>query len=595
MTGSTLLFLHSSQIDITLNTRSRFILFLILVLPLILLAWLGQRSLIQDRIVAEHQASELADARLRQAQGVVHGFINELEQSAITALSFLQIADSISDENITLIRQVINTDPFLDHVFVLNSDRELVFPQDTAIYSNAERQFVTSFAEVLSDPNAFRLRSKADVIGQSSSASSDLINSHRYEARREGLIASLNRSKNINETVASTLSDSSDTPPRVEAGWTTWDTGTATDVYLWHRTSSDVLVGQKLSSAYWLSQLIVRLGTSLDAGGLVNATIRLVDKRQRTIYQAGEHLVRDNLDGDVMESPLSKEWLTYPLDGWRLEYFAPATPNTNFKLFVFLSSFLCLLALVFIGVRLVWREYQQKIHTAEQRVSFVNQVSHELKTPLTNICIYADMLETEANQDEHSDPARVSKFAKVVTSESQRLSRLINNVLNFSRAQQQKISVHKTLVSPDELILLTLDNFAPAFESKGIHVETDLAISQTVMLDAELLEQILNNLFSNVEKYAAQGGLAKVVSSFTGNTVTVLVSDRGEGIPLALRSKIFEPFERGSDSLIEGVSGTGIGLSIARDLARLHGGDLSLIDSIQGACFELTLKTEVFQ
>jgi len=248
--------------------------------------------------------------------------------------------------------------------------------------------------------------------------------------------------------------------------------------------------------------------------------------------------------------------------------------------------------LIGIGARMIWQEYRREMHNAEQRVSFVNQVSHELKTPLTNICIYADMLEAEVTQGGQADEQRVKKFTNVVTSESQRLGRLINNVLNFSRAQQQKISVHKSPVSPDDVIKLTIDNFAPALAEKAIKIETELDAQRVVMLDSELLEQVLNNLISNIEKYAVDGGLAHIHSEFNDKQTIIHVRDAGRGIAPALREKIFEPFERGSDSLVEGVSGTGIGLSIARDLCRLHGGDLELIDSDKGACFRVSLVTE---
>ncbi|MBL4673316.1 MAG: HAMP domain-containing histidine kinase [Arenicella sp.] len=202
------------------------------------------------------------------------------------------------------------------------------------------------------------------------------------------------------------------------------------------------------------------------------------------------------------------------------------------------------------------------------------------------------MLEAEVLQNDQPDRKRVKKFTDVVTSESQRLGRLINNVLNFSRTQQQKLSAHKLRASADEIIQQTLNNYAASLATKGIVIKTKLDACTPLMLDAEILEQVLNNLLSNVEKYAADGGLVYVNSEIKDRCVVILVRDAGVGVPSALNEKIFEPFERGSESLTQAVSGTGIGLSIARDLCRLHGGDLTLIDSEQGACFQVTLNTE---
>jgi len=569
---------------LNLNTRpfgTRLIVALILIVPLVLLAWLGHRSLTQDRIVAEHQSTELAQARLREAQTVVHSFINELQQSAVTALSSLEIQGTISSDNISLIRQVVNADPFLEQVFILNAERRLLFPQDTVIHSNTERSFAESFMSVLNDENTFRAKPPTERYIAPASKS-------RYREKVSSRL-SFDRVSSISKTVATAKQDTSGI---METGWTTWDTGTATDIYLWHRTSNNILIGQKLSSAYWLSQLIARLPSGVGEDQLKDASIRLIDKRQRIIYQWGDFALNDPSAEQTNISPISKDWLTYPLDGWRLEYYTSRQAGTNTKLPMFILLFVSLIALIGIGARMIWQEYRREMHNAEQRVSFVNQVSHELKTPLTNICIYADMLEAEVTQGGQADEQRVKKFTNVVTSESQRLGRLINNVLNFSRAQQQKISVHKSPVSPDDVIKLTIDNFAPALAEKAIKIETELDAQRVVMLDSELLEQVLNNLISNIEKYAVDGGLAHIHSEFNDKQTIIHVRDAGRGIAPALREKIFEPFERGSDSLVEGVSGTGIGLSIARDLCRLHGGDLELIDSDKGACFRVSLVTE---
>jgi signal transduction histidine kinase len=96
-----------------------------------------------------------------------------------------------------------------------------------------------------------------------------------------------------------------------------------------------------------------------------------------------------------------------------------------------------------------------------------------------------------------------------------------------------------------------------------------------------------------VEKYAAAGQLMEVITDQTGSTTTIIVADRGPGIPRGQEERIFERFHRLSDRVTEGVGGTGIGLTIARDLARQHGGDLRIVPSASGARFELRLQTAV--
>ena len=116
---------------------------------------------------------------------------------------------------------------------------------------------------------------------------------------------------------------------------------------------------------------------------------------------------------------------------------------------------------------------------------------------------------------------------------------------------------------------------------------------QPVNIDADLLEQILGNLFSNVEKYAASGKKLTITSSQQPNQTTITVTDHGPGIPKKHHKNVFKAFQRLSNKNSDGVSATGIGLTIARDLPRKHGGDLTLAEnkSTSGCHFSLTLKT----
>jgi signal transduction histidine kinase len=222
-------------------------------------------------------------------------------------------------------------------------------------------------------------------------------------------------------------------------------------------------------------------------------------------------------------------------------------------------------------------------------VSFVNQVSHELKTPLTNIRMYAELL--EGNLPDSDD--KTSHYLGVIVSESQRLSRLIGNVLTFARQQRQKLNLHKTEGCVDDVVRAVLDHFRPSLESKGVKIIFTADAGGTVEFDRDALEQILGNLFSNVEKYAASGAKMEVTSRQEGDRTWIDVADAGPGIPKGQAEKVFEPFHRISNKVSDGVTGTGIGLSIARDLARRHGGDVKLLPSGRGACFRVELSTPV--
>jgi signal transduction histidine kinase len=143
----------------------------------------------------------------------------------------------------------------------------------------------------------------------------------------------------------------------------------------------------------------------------------------------------------------------------------------------------------------------------------------------------------------------------------------------------------------DAIIADTLESFRPVLQEAGVQIAFTPDAGRMVMLDADVLTQILGNLFSNVEKYAVGGQALEVTSRQTDDRTEIQVADRGPGVPAAQADEIFKPFVRLSNSLTDGVSGTGIGLTIARDLARLHGGDVTLARAEVGACFRVVLRT----
>jgi signal transduction histidine kinase len=313
----------------------------------------------------------------------------------------------------------------------------------------------------------------------------------------------------------------------------------------------------------------------------------LVDSDDTTVYQWGPFEPDDGTE-PVVELPLSE-----PLGSWRLKYFvdeahfATAGRSAYYSLF----SALAVLAVGLIAAAvLFYREYARSVREALQRVNFVNQVSHELKTPLTSIRMYAELLENDLEGLDPDELPQARGHLRVIVAESQRLSRLIGNVLTFARQRRGKLTLRKSTGCVDEVIARVVERFAPAFVENGIEVAFDGSADSTVWLDVDAVEQILGNLLGNVEKYAADGGRLEIVSRRQGDHTIIEVADHGPGIPAALKESIFRPFYRISDR-IEGRTGTGIGLSIARQLARLHGGDVTLAASDGGARFQVRLYT----
>lgn len=236
----------------------------------------------------------------------------------------------------------------------------------------------------------------------------------------------------------------------------------------------------------------------------------------------------------------------------------------------------------------LYRHQNRALKLAAERVSFVNRVSHELGTPLTNLSLNLD-LATEALA---SRPADARKRLALVSEEIERLSRLVANVLTFSRRERDTLELKPVRCLPHEIIDRAIESFRPALERRGIQIESEISSGDALLLDPDAFSQITGNLLSNVEKYAASGKWVSIHTRIEKENLILEVRDKGPGIPREAHERIFAPFERVRHATNEGASGTGLGLAIGRDLAQRMGGTLELLAGSDGASFRLTLPAK---
>lgn len=360
----------------------------------------------------------------------------------------------------------------------------------------------------------------------------------------------------------------------------------------WHVTDGDFIYWRKLGDGNLIcarldSQRLRRaLYDRLPPPGLESYPGRMALATTSGIQL---HLAGRLLPGSNRPSSARLE-CSAPLTQWVLSYSPASTEFPKPYLFPILlgvgSGCLLVLALAWT----FFRENARELRLAQQRVSFVNQISHELKTPLTNIQLYTEMA---AHRIEDSGDTVAQRHLRVVETETARLNRLIQNVLNYARQQRDKLSVQIKPIVLDEVVARAVGNWRTLLENKGFQVHTILKGPPTMRADADALEQILGNLLSNVDKYAAAGKWVSIRTETAGSSVRIVVEDHGPGIPPGKRRMVFEPFERLRSDLNEGVSGTGIGLTISRELADLHGGSLEVCSlHKEGARFILTLPVQ---
>jgi signal transduction histidine kinase len=226
---------------------------------------------------------------------------------------------------------------------------------------------------------------------------------------------------------------------------------------------------------------------------------------------------------------------------------------------------------------------------ATRRGRFVSAVTHELRTPLTTLCMYSQMLESGMVGEESRH-----EYLGSLRRESERLAKIVENVLEFARLggtrrgpRTERVQLHGLLTHVSETLRARV-----SAAGMGLHV-VDESAGVTLAGDEITLQRIVTNLVENACKYGASpAGVVTLRGLVRGSLAIIEVSDRGPGIPEADRTRIFEPFERGHDLETETKQGLGLGLPLARGLARELGGDLRLVDREgRGATFELSVPT----
>jgi len=255
-----------------------------------------------------------------------------------------------------------------------------------------------------------------------------------------------------------------------------------------------------------------------------------------------------------------------------------------------LGSFIALsLGAIAIAGWLVVRETRQQLELAQKKADFVSNVSHELKTPLTSIRMFAELLE----RDDVAAEKR-SKYLHIINLEAERLSRLINNVLDFARIEKKRKTYAKKHLDLYPVIARLWENQEAHLTESGCTATWNSTDSPwPVHADPDAIAQALINLFSNAEKY---GGPAKEIEFQVwkeAGKLHLAVLDSGPGITREEERKIFDAFYRSNNALSSETQGSGLGLTLARKIVEDHRGTLTY-DRRQngGSRFTITLPLE---
>jgi len=243
------------------------------------------------------------------------------------------------------------------------------------------------------------------------------------------------------------------------------------------------------------------------------------------------------------------------------------------------------LAAIAFGGWAVFADARRQMALAQKKTDFVSNVSHELKTPLTSIRMFAEMMQSGSATEE-----KRPQYLRIIVAEAERLTRLINNVLDFARLERKQKRYDFHPLDLHEVVARTWEGHELHLREQGFTTRWQAAPPPyPVRGDDDALAQILVNLLSNAEKYSVERKEVEIHSYLTDDSVHVSVLDRGSGVPPGEEAKIFEAFYRAHDSLASGIQGSGLGLTLAQRLAKEHGGEITY-QAREGGGSNVTLR-----
>ena len=559
---------------------------LAIVLPTLAVAWGGMRLLAID---ARNRAAIVADYRRLVAERSAekfHEFVRFLLDPFLDRLA----AAPDSDGRLAVLRDLARNEPAVRAAFLWREGEGCIWPRRIGC-TEEERRFL-----------------------------------NRYEPLFAGSVPwTPPAAARAQAAVPSAAGAAADTAP--SRGFRPWASGDRSDLLAWVRVAPDEIAGFELETM-WLLSMTSQYRQDILAGIGVRKTF-LRSERTAMPHEGGEILdesgtilvssryeLAEASDLDpAVETPLAPFFPRWRL---RIRSTAQSLPFYDWMPGSVLDGLLdapatrralgaTLLALVLLclaggGLALLRAARRERLD-ALRKTDFVDNVSHELKTPLSGIRLSAELLA----EGRLPDGPRRDKAVRSILAESDRLDRLVSNLLDFGRLERgrrrfdlQRVDLAALLeeMQNDEGRMpnggATIQHSAFSIQ----HCERGLA----ALADPDALRRILSNLLDNAAKYAPgappevsvrAAGTARSESSPHRDAVELVVADRGPGVPPGLEEKVFERFFRADDSLARRANGSGIGLSLARGLARGMGGDLTYRPRPGGGAeFVLTLPAE---
>jgi signal transduction histidine kinase len=540
-----------------MHTRTTWLYALSLLLPTLLVAGVLLRLLAHERERLVHAGALAAGEQARGVAGqivvAVEGFKAGVER---------QLAALPAEDLPAALKAWARRDPLVRSVFIIHDTRGVLLPDQSAGLTGEEQAFLQRFGPLINGQSSWQVSAAADTQPTQTASSSG-----QRLLMVQNLFA-LTQNQKSAPAVAET-----------QTTWLPWFAGRNLHLLASIRRTDGLRYGVEIEMTSLLAAMITAFPERMPAG----QSLALLDGQGAIMHNAGAIEFTPGLPR------LATVELAPNLPHWQIAVAGTPAADTGRALLFTLAAILVgiLILAILGGGGLLWHEARRSAADARTKTTFVANVSHELKTPLTTIRMYAELLSEGRARDE----TRRAHYLDVIVQESQRLTRLINNVLDFSRLEQGRKTYRPERLDLADEVRRIAEAHSERLLAAGLAVDISNANTPCPALaDRDAFEQALLNVLDNATKYAAEGRRLAIQIGCEDGQAVVRVCDWGRGVPASHRSRLFQQFHRVDNTLTARQPGCGLGLSISRRLLRDQGGDLRYETAPEGgACFVLSL------
>jgi len=262
-------------------------------------------------------------------------------------------------------------------------------------------------------------------------------------------------------------------------------------------------------------------------------------------------------------------------------------PSTGHRMWLQIAVIIALVLIIAAAVKVAIDTLSHEVRLARMKSDFVSNVSHELRTPLTTIRIMAEMLALGAV----SGGEKQAEYHRNIVSEAERLTRLINNVLDFARIEEGRKKFDFGMGDVGDVVFEVVRIVGDYARKEGFEITTSVADDlPATSFDRDAVIQALINLTANAVKYSEEDKRIEVGARNERDSIVLWVADHGPGVDPQELPHLFEKFYRGGEHLTREIGGTGLGLAIVQHIVHAHGGKVSARSTPgEGSTFEILL------